>query len=128
MRRLANNIISVCYSFVRIGIRKMAYGSNFTSGLVQRISPNVVLEFNRNARVSLGDKVRIHSGGKIKVRSGAELVIGSGAKFNYNCGVFCHRRIVIGPGVEFGPNVLVYDHDHDFRSGGGAQRWCFLLR
>ena len=29
----------------------------------------------------------------------------------------CRQSITIGEGCEFGPGVLVYDHDHDFRVG-----------
>ncbi|MDY2942298.1 MAG: acyltransferase [Paludibacteraceae bacterium] len=31
------------------------------------------------------------------------------------------EEIHIGAGVEFGPNVLIYDHDHDFRAKGGLK-------
>lgn len=31
------------------------------------------------------------------------------------------KSVKIGKGVEFGPNVLVYDHDHDFRAIGGLK-------
>ena len=38
---------------------------------------------------------------------------------------FCHNHIEIGEGVEFGPNVLVYDHDHDFRHPDGLKADIF---
>lgn len=117
MRRLIANIISVLWTIPRIIIKKIALGKGFTSSLVERISPNVVLEFSRGARITLGQKVRIHSGCKLKVREGAEFYIGSGAKINYNCMMFCQTGISIGEGTEFGPSVYVYDHDHDYRSG-----------
>ncbi len=31
------------------------------------------------------------------------------------------EHILIKAGVEFGPNVLIYDHDHDFRAFGGLK-------
>lgn len=117
MRRTINNVVSVIYSFCRIILFKMLKGSSFTSGLIERISPNVVLEFNKKSKVHLGDRVRIHSGGKIKVRSKAELYIGNDVKINYNCIIACHEKISIGEGTEFGPSVYLYDHDHDFRAG-----------
>lgn len=30
-----------------------------------------------------------------------------------------HESVTIGDDVEFGPGVLIYDHDHDFRMPGG---------
>ena len=120
MRRQFNNLVSVAYSAVRIVIYKIFNGSNFQSSIIERISPNVVLEFNMGSKVTLGKMVRIHSGSKIKVRPGAELIIGDNVKINYYCIVACQDRITIGEGTEFGPSVYLYDHDHDYKKGFSA--------
>lgn len=120
MRRQFNNLISVAYSALRIGIYKLLNGSSFKSSLIERISPNVVLEFNKGSKVTLGKKIRIHSGSKIKVRSGAELNIGDNVKINYYCIIACQDKISIGEGTEFGPSVYLYDHDHDYKKGLSA--------
>lgn len=120
MRRQFNNLVSVTYSALRIGIYKLLNGTSFKSSLIERISPNVVLEFNKGSKVTLGKKIRVHSGSKIKVRSGAELNIEDNVKINYYCIIACQDRIKIGEGTEFGPSVYLYDHDHDYRKGLNA--------
>lgn len=120
MRRQFNNLVSVAYSAIRLGIYKAFNGSDLQTGAVERISPNVVLEFNRGCKVKLGKKIRIHSGSKVKVRKGAELHIGDNVKINYYCIIVCHEKISIGEGTEFGPSVYLYDHDHDYRKGFSA--------
>lgn len=117
MRRQINNLISVIYSSFRIILYKAINSSNFHAGLVERISPNVVLEFNKGSKVTLGNKIRVHSGSKIKVRNGATLVIEDNVKINYYCIIACQESIKIGEGTEFGPSVYLYDHDHDYRIG-----------
>ena len=117
MRRRFNNIVSVAYSALRMGLYKILNGSNFKSGIIERISPNVVLEFNKGSRVSLGKKIRIHSGSKLKVRPGARLIIGDNVKINYFCIIACQDSIKIGDGTEFGPSVYLYDHDHNYKAG-----------
>lgn len=117
MRRTINNVISTAYTGIRIVFWKISHGNRFHSGIIERFSPNVVCEFNPGSIVKFGHKVRIHSGSKIKVRSNGKLFIGNDVRINYNCMIFCHDTITIGGGTEFGPNVLVYDHDHDYRSG-----------
>ena len=57
--------------------------------------------------------------------SSGELVIGDNVGMNTNCIIACHERIEIGNDVEFGPNVCVYDHDHDFRVEGGLKAGKF---
>lgn len=117
MRRTINNIISVVYTLIKFCFIKLINGKNFDFDMIERFSPNVVIEFNRGSNVNLGKKVRIHSGSKVKVRKGAKLFIGDGVKINYNCIIACQQEISIGEGTEFGPSVYLYDHDHDFRAG-----------
>jgi acetyltransferase-like isoleucine patch superfamily enzyme len=117
MRRQFNNITSVMYSAVRVALYKLINGNSFSSGFIQRISPNVVLEFNKGSIVELGKKIRIHSGSKVKVRKNAKLIIGDNVKINYFCIIACRKEISIGEGTEFGPSVYLYDHDHDYKKG-----------
>lgn len=117
MRRQFNNIISVAHSAIRFGILKLLNGKNFKANIVERFSPNVVVEMTRGAKVKLGKMVRAHSGCKFKVRRNAELEIGDGVKINYYCIFACHEKITVGAGTEFGPSVYLYDHDHDYKAG-----------
>lgn len=117
MRRTINNVISVIFSLVKFSVMKIVNWGGFVFSPIQRFSPNVVTEFNRGCKVNLGKMVRVHSGTKIKVRKGGKLTIGSNAKINYNCIIVCHNLISIGEGVELGPSVYIYDHDHDYKSG-----------
>lgn len=54
MRRQFDNIVSVAYSAVRIRIYRLLNRKNFTASMIERISPNMVLEFNKGSKVSLG--------------------------------------------------------------------------
>lgn len=125
MRRQFNNLISVLHSAARLGIMKVFHGRNLSFGRMERLSPGVVVEMERGARLSMGGRTSIHSGCRLKVRKGAALSIGRGAYMNYGCTVICRERVEIGEGCEFGPNVLVYDHDHDVRAKGGLKEKAF---
>lgn len=104
---------------------KIFLGASFQFHVIERISPNVVTEFNIGSAVSLGKMVRVHSGSKIKVRKGAKLSIGDNVKINYNCIIACHDQITIGEGTELGPSVYIYDHDHDYSCEGGVKAGKF---
>jgi acetyltransferase-like isoleucine patch superfamily enzyme len=121
MARKINNIISVIYSQIRFTLLKVLHGKKFSFRGIQRFSPNTQLFFLNKGEIHLGNKVRVHTGTKIRAISGGIVEIGSNATFNYNCMIVALKKIKIGKGVEFGPNVLVYDHDHDFRAQGGLK-------
>lgn len=118
MRRAVNNVINFAWTFLRIAVWKIRLmGSLHVKGAIQRISPNVVCDFNQGSKVNIGSTAQIHSGSKIKARKGSNLAIGDNVRINYNCMVICHDALTIGAGTAFGPNVLDYDHDHTFREG-----------
>lgn len=120
-RHQIGNIISVAYSAVRLGLRKLVSGGRITCTAIERISPNVVIDIDSGSRLHLGNRVRIHSGSRITAAKGGVVEIGANARINNNCRIACRDHIVIGEGAEFGPGVLVYDHDHDFRAEGGIK-------
>lgn len=119
MKRNIYNVISVIWSFLRLYALKLFLRDKLHFYCVERISPNVGLDFNKKATVKFGNKIRIHSGCRIKVRAEGTLEIQDGAKMNHNCIVACRDKIIIGAGTEFGPSVYLYDHDHihDYSNG-----------
>lgn len=121
MSRNIKNIISVLVSVFRFTILSIIHGKRFTFNGIQRFSPNTQIFFLNKGEIHLGNKVRAHTGTKVRAISGGVVEIGANATFNYNCMIVALKSIKIGSGVEFGPNVLVYDHDHDFRAKGGLK-------
>lgn len=67
----------------------------------------------------LGKNLRIRSGTKIRSRKNAVVNIGDNCSISNNCMVVAWERIEIGKDTQFGPGVMVYDQDHDYRAEGG---------
>lgn len=98
---------------------KLGKGTAFNGGFIALISPMTEITVDRGGKLSWGKLIKIRSGSKIRVRKGAICKIGDNFSMSNNCVLTAHESIVIGNGVQFGPGVLVYDHDHDFRAPGG---------
>ena len=115
--RVAVNNVQFC--FMRLTGRDVVCKGKCTS----RISN----EFNvsRKGHLRLGYHVGAQKGCRFLVRNQGRLEIGSNVAVNSNCIVACHDCISIGDNCEFGPNVLIYDHDHDFRQPGGMKSRLF---
>lgn len=125
MRHFLGNLISVGFSLVKFTLMKLVYQGRFTCYPIQRISPNVTVRVGKRAKLCLGRRVRVHSGSRLMAVAGGVLEIGDNCRFNYGCMIVCRCGIRIAPGVEFGPNVLIYDHDHDVRAEGGLKEGKF---
>ena len=52
----------------------------------------------------------------LRVRDNAIIEIGENCFFNNGCIVICRKNIKIGNNCSFGPNVMIFDHDHDMNS------------
>lgn len=52
----------------------------------------------------------------VRVREGAELYIDEGTTLNNGTIITCRDMIRIGKNVLIGPNVMIFDNDHDYRS------------
>ena len=80
-----------------------------------------------------GTEIRSCEGGKISIgRSvlakrrvtlsvvGGTLSVGNNVSFNRGDIIVCKDKVIIGDCCAFGPNVVIYDHDHSFDRQGFA--------
>ena len=119
MRRFIFNLVSVLFSAVKFGIMKLFHFHHFSYSGVQRFSPNTEVVIAEGGTIRLGRHVRAHRRSKLLAMDGGTLEIGSNTALGNGVSVNCMESIVIGEGVQIGPDTKIYDHDHDYRVPGG---------
>lgn len=112
LRQNLGNAISVLGTMTKLPFMKLLYPTNIFFSGIERFSPGVVVDTDRKSCIKFGHRVSIHSRCRVSARDGGEISIGENTSFNVGCIIVCRRKIKIGKNVSFGPNVLVYDHDH----------------
>ena len=83
------------------------------------VRPGTEIKLRRGGKMTLGRNVSTYRGVSLSVYGGS-LHIGKDVSFNRNNVVVCMQEISIGDGCAFGPNVVIYDHDHQFSKDGFA--------
>lgn len=121
MRRLLYNLISVCFSALKFSILKVFHFHHFYFRGMQRFSPNTEVIITDCGTIRLGRHVRAHRRAKLLAFGNGILEIGSNTALGNGVSINCMEKITIGEGVQFGPDVKIYDHDHDFRVPGGIK-------
>lgn len=58
--------------------------------------------------------------------NGGKVKIGNNVFINDGCEINCHNCIVLEDGVLLGQNVLIYDHDHNYKAGPIHRRTEFI--
>ena len=85
--------------------------------LKQRISSNVRFKAVKGGKISLGLCCSIRENSSLSA-DGGSIIIGSNCFINRNATIAAHSKITIGKGTSMGPNVCIYDHDHDMHNPG----------
>lgn len=113
--------VEVPTGVIKSAIIKLMRRKKANISFVCAISPLAEITIEKDSFITIGSKFRQRSGSHIRVRKNAELLIGNNVSINHNCMVVCHKKIEIGNDVMLSPNVMIYDHDHDFRAEGGVK-------
>ena len=121
MNKYLRAIVVVPTGFLKTLCLKLLHPKSFKGVQFAQISPHTEITLERGARLEIGKGFKMRDGAKIRVRKGAKLLIGKNVSINTNNIIACRESIIIGNGVEFSPNVQMYDHDHDFRVDGGIK-------
>ena len=80
----------------------------------------VYMEFAKGSVISLGQDIGLRDSVRLLVRQGANLSIGDNVFINTDCLFVVHKSLQIGAKTKFGPRVMIFDHDYDFRVKGGV--------
>lgn len=115
MFKKLKNTISVIWSLIKFCLIKLIRWKEFTFRPIERFSPSTMINIHRGGKMILGNKLRVHSGSRLSVTPGGILSIGDNTAINYNCIFVARKNTTIGKDCTFGPNVIIFDHDHDFR-------------
>lgn len=93
---------------------KIRYGKKISIGWIQSFE-KIRLNIGKSATVQIGSFNQNRESLYIGVPSG-KLVMGSHCFFNINSSVTCVNSIRIGDNCKFGNNLVIVDHDHNFKS------------
>lgn len=81
---------------------------------------NTKLRIGRKSEVLFGEKIVSDGHMVMIVDDGGKLTIGSHVYFNEDAMISCKGQIMIGDGCKFGPNVKIFDNNHQFDAVNGV--------
>ena len=70
-------------------------------------------------KVAIGHNFKLETNAIIRVIDGGELLIGDNCFINCGSYITSMGKTVIGNNCLIGPNVMIFDHDHDYKADGG---------
>lgn len=100
------------YDLLRMALLRLRHPRTALVSLRQNLHPSTEIRLEDGGSLALGSSVMTRKNVSFKVCGGV-LQIGT-SFFNQGCVVTAMKSIVIGRNCQFGPNVVIVDHDHDF--------------
>ncbi len=125
MNKYIKAIFCVPLAGIKYIILKLENGHRFKASFPAIMSPLTEVTVEGKSKLRIGKKLKMHNGAKIRVRKGGKLEIGKNFGMSNGCVVTAYEHIKIGDNVMLGPNVLIYDQDHDYQADGGVAAMKF---
>lgn len=122
VKQLVRACIRVVLTSIRLGVGKLFHGRSLQFGFPTCLAMSDTVEMAKNARLLFGRGLRTRGGCLFNVQESGSLEFGSDVFINRNCMFNCRERIAIGEGTEFGPGVMLFDHDHEYRTGNIGEK------
>lgn len=118
---LLKNIIALFRGNCVCGLKKIFHPGAFSYGASIRIFNGVVLVLRDQGKMRLGKKVKIDARAFV-ASNGGEICVGDNVGIGRNNIIVSLEKIEIGAGTTLAPNVLIYDHDHEFDADTGVKQ------
>lgn len=108
------NPFKIFISWLILVFKKIRFGKKMKISFLQMIHPSTKIYIGKCAHLYLGRLARTRRGCSLLCCSG-EMHIGEGLFLNQNVMITSMKNIEIGKEVTIGNNVVIVDHDHNFK-------------
>ncbi len=122
MSRRFRYLIRLVYNFFRINFIKVLSLGKLKSPVGILVSPRGEFRIENKGTICINKALNMEAN-SLLYAFGGNIHIGS-AFINRNCVIVSKQEICIGNKVTIGPNVCIYDHDHNLRAGASEE--CFV--
>ena len=112
-------LLIMFWNILRMSTLRLKWGKNGDISLVQNINPSCEIAILPGSKVVFKHSIFTRRNVSFRVEGG-DLVIGT-SFFNQGCSITCLNQIHIGDDCLFGPNVVIVDHDHDYKYLGNEK-------
>jgi acetyltransferase-like isoleucine patch superfamily enzyme len=97
-------------------VLRLFCGNRIGFNFISLVSPFSTIKTKKGV-VKMGKMTAVRANTEV-CANGGEICIGQRCFVNKNCMIVAHNKITIGDGTTIGPNVCIYDHDHNYKKEG----------
>ena len=107
--------IKTIIGIIKIVLYKIIYRKRISFKTTPIIYKTFNVAIKRDSSLIIGKRMKARNNVSFRIYDGGNVIIGDNCFFNDGCSVNCQQKIIIGGNVMFGQNVMLFDHDHNYR-------------
>lgn len=107
--------ISIFAGMIKIVLYTIIYHSRISYKNIPKINGNFHISLRKGTSLIIGKNFKGRNNINIRNDKMGKILIGNNVFFNDNVSLNCQNSIIIGDNVAIGHNVLIIDHDHDYK-------------
>ena len=107
-------------NLVKILFLKLRYRDKLGVDILQCLGPRFKIQISPGGHIKLGEKTE-NRDTLYLLAAGGSIEIGKHCFFNTNCCITSVKRVKIGDNCKIGNNVVILDHDHNYRDKCGPE-------
>lgn len=107
-----------CITLIKVMLLKLM-GNKVTCSINSILPLNTIVNTGKQGVIVIGHHVNVRQYSKLTAQG--VLTIKDGVSLNYNATICAYESITIGEHTVIGPNVCIYDQDHDINTPGGVK-------
>ena len=101
---------------IKLMIFKVLYKKRINFKGIPKINKSFMFMIKKKSNLSIGREFRARNNLAVRIVESGKIKIGNKCFFNDGCSINCQKSIVFGDKVICGPNVMFFDHDHDYKN------------
>lgn len=107
--------ISIFAGMIKLVLYTIIYHSRISYKNIPKINGNFHISLRKGTSLIIGKNFKVRNNINIRNDKMGKILIGNNVFFNDNVSLNCQNSIIIVDNVAIGHNVLIIDHDHDYK-------------
>ncbi len=108
--------ISLILGIIKIYIYRLFNFNRIKFKSAPKMNSSFKIAIKKGSKLIIGKKFRTRNNISFRIYNNGTVKIGDKCFFNDGCSINCQKNIEIGDNVIFGQNVMLFDHDHDYKN------------
>lgn len=108
--------ISLTLGVLKTYFYKLLYIKRIYIKSVPKLNCSFKIAIKKHSKLIIGNNFRGRNNISFRIYNKGIVEIGNDCFFNDGCSINCRKKIKIGNDVKFGQNVMLFDHDHDYKN------------